>query len=108
IFDDKKNIKEIQAVGCDITGRKKNEKEKEELIEELQNALTQVKTLRGLLPICSHCKKIRDDKGYWHQVEEYVGKHSEVAFSHGICPSCRKKLYPTPADKKHPAKRKKK
>lgn len=60
---------------------------------ELQKALDEVKTLHGLLPICAYCKKIRDDKGYWNQVEEYIEKHSEAEFSHGICPDCLEKLY---------------
>ena len=63
-------------------------------IEELQQALEHIKTLRGLVPICSSCKKIRDDKGYWYQVEVYVSNNSEAEFSHGICPECVKKLYP--------------
>jgi AmiR/NasT family two-component response regulator len=62
--------------------------------QELQEALTKVKTLSGLLPICASCKKIRDDQGYWQQVEEYIQKHSEAEFTHGICPDCVKKLYP--------------
>jgi len=61
---------------------------------ELEYALGEAKTLRGLLPICASCKKIRDDKGYWNQIESYIGKHSGVKFSHGICPECEKKLYP--------------
>ena len=68
--------------------------ELEVIIQELQNALAEVKTLRGILPICANCKKIRDDKGYWSQVETYVAKHSAAKFSHGICPECAKKLYP--------------
>ena len=61
---------------------------------DLELALSEVKTLQGLLPICASCKKIRDDKGYWNQIEGYIGKHSDVVFSHGICPDCEKKLYP--------------
>ncbi len=61
---------------------------------ELQEALDKVETLRGLLPICAHCKKIRDDEGYWHQVEVYIRDHSKVEFSHGLCPDCAKKFYP--------------
>jgi AmiR/NasT family two-component response regulator len=61
---------------------------------ELQEALAKVKTLSGLLPICASCKKIRDDQGYWHQIEVYIRDHSEANFSHGICPDCKKKLYP--------------
>ncbi len=78
----------------EISKRKRIELEREKLIEELQDALTQVKTLSGLLPICASCKKIRDDKGYWHHVETYVMKHSDAQFSHSICPDCRQKLYP--------------
>jgi AmiR/NasT family two-component response regulator len=61
---------------------------------ELEAALAQVKTLRGLLPICAACKKIRDDRGYWHEVEAYVRAHTEAEFTHGICPDCMRKLYP--------------
>ncbi|MCG8470504.1 MAG: response regulator [Desulfobacterales bacterium] len=64
------------------------------LIAELQDALAQVKTLRGLLPICASCKKIRDDKGYWHQIETYLSCHADVDFTHGICTECMKTLYP--------------
>jgi hypothetical protein len=64
------------------------------LIRELQEALTMVKPLSGLLPICASCKKIRDDKGYWTQIESYIRDHSEVEFSHSLCPDCLKKLYP--------------
>lgn len=63
-------------------------------IEELRQAADQIKTLRGIVPICSSCKKIRDDQGYWNQVEVYIHKHSQAEFSHGICPDCMKKLYP--------------
>ncbi len=65
-----------------------------DLVEKLQTALAEVKKLSGLLPICCHCKKIRDDKGYWTQVEGYISTHSEAEFSHGICPECREKHYP--------------
>jgi len=60
----------------------------------LQDALDQVKTLRGFIPICANCKKIRDDKGYWNEVEKYVTEHSDAQFSHGMCPDCLQKLYP--------------
>ena len=70
------------------------ESEKDQLVRQLQDALAHIKSLKGLLPICSSCKKIRDDKGYWSQVEVYVSEHSEAEFSHGICPDCAKKLYP--------------
>ena len=78
----------------DITERKKAEKEREKLIRELQQALKNVKALSGLLPICASCKKIRDDEGYWKQIESYISAHSEAEFSHGICPDCLEKLYP--------------
>ena len=60
---------------------------------ELEKALSEVKRLRGILPICANCKKIRDDAGYWHQVEMYVTDHTDAEFSHSICPDCMKKLY---------------
>jgi hypothetical protein len=68
--------------------------DRERLIAELQHALAEVKTLSGLLPICANCKSIRDDKGYWTQVEAYVGQHTDASFSHCICPECLAKLYP--------------
>jgi DNA-binding NarL/FixJ family response regulator len=74
--------------------RKQAETERETLIDKLQNALAQVKTLSGLLPICSGCKKIRDDQGYWNRIESYISEHSEAQFSHGICPDCAKKYFP--------------
>ena len=64
------------------------------MITELQSAIEHIKTLRGIIPICASCKKIRDDKGYWQQVEAYVSRHTEAQFSHGVCPDCMKKLYP--------------
>jgi hypothetical protein len=88
----------LQAVVRDITGRKQNEAERNKLILDLQDALANVKSLSGLLPICASCKKIRDDKGYWSQVESYVQKHSDATFTHGICPDCIKKLYPDLAE----------
>jgi transcriptional regulator with PAS, ATPase and Fis domain len=60
---------------------------------ELQEALANIKTLSAMLPICAYCKKIRDDKGYWSQVEVYISKHTDTVFSHGICPECAKKVY---------------
>ncbi len=74
--------------------RKRTEEEWERLIRGLQEALAKVKTLSGMLPICASCKKIRDDKGYWNQIESYLLEHSEAEFSHGFCPECMKKLYP--------------
>jgi CheY-like chemotaxis protein len=68
--------------------------------EELQTALAKIKTLSGLLPICASCKKIRDDQGYWTQLEYYISEHSEAEFTHGCCPECMKKLYPEMCEKK--------
>jgi hypothetical protein len=76
--------------------------EREKLLEDLREALAKVKTLSGLLPICSSCKMIRDDRGYWTQVEGYISAHSEAQFSHGICPACLKALYPEFADRTPP------
>jgi two-component SAPR family response regulator len=78
----------------DITDRKNAEKELTTLIYNLQKALDEIKTLKGIVPICSNCKKIRDDKGFWEQVDAYVSKHTDAKFSHSICPECAKKLYP--------------
>jgi hypothetical protein len=64
------------------------------LIHELTDALGNIKTLKGLLPICSSCKKIRDDKGYWQKVESYISEHTEAEFTHGICPDCVRRVYP--------------
>ena len=64
------------------------------LIDKLQTSLDEIKTLSGLLPICSACKKIRDDDGYWKQIEHYISEYTDARFSHGICPDCREKLYP--------------
>jgi FixJ family two-component response regulator len=74
--------------------RKRAEEERERLISQLQEALANIKTLRGLLPICSSCKKIRDDTGYWNQIETYIHIHTEADFSHGLCPDCIARLYP--------------
>ena len=73
--------------------------ELEKLNHNLQHALTEVKTLSGLLPICAHCKKIRDDHGYWNQIETYMAKRTDVEFTHGICPSCAAKFFPEAAEK---------
>lgn len=75
------------------TERKRAEANREKLVLELRGALSRIKTLKGLLPICSVCKKIRDDKGYWNHIESYIRIHSEADFTHGICPSCEQTLY---------------
>ncbi len=77
----------------DITQRKELEMEKENLIAGLKEALDKIKTLKGIIPICASCKKIRNDEGYWNDVERYIKDHSEAEFSHGICPQCAHRLY---------------
>ncbi len=74
--------------------RKRLALERERLIADLRKALDEIKTLSGMLPICASCKKIRDDKGYWNQIETYIRERSEAEFSHGICPDCLGELYP--------------
>jgi PAS domain S-box-containing protein len=84
----------IHTVYLDITERKQAEAERERLIAELQGALTKVKQLEGILPICSFCKRIRDEDGTWQPMETYIGNRSRVEFSHGFCPDCGRKYYP--------------
>ena len=81
-------------VATNISERKKIEEEREKLINELQSALSEIKVLRGILPICSFCKNIRNDEGYYEQIEAYIHKHSGVDFSHTVCPTCMKEHYP--------------
>lgn len=83
-----------EALHKEILVRTRTEEDKEKLINELQVALAQVKTLSGLLPICSSCQQIRDNNGRWTRVEEYIQKKTNAEFTHGICPKCAKKLYP--------------
>ena len=82
----------MSALLTDISARKRAQDEREQLIQELQDALAQVRTLRGLIPICAWCKRIRNDQGYWEQLESYIKSHSEADFTHGMCPDCAKKL----------------
>lgn len=91
-----KDGKPLRVIGthADISARKKSDAEREKLIAELKDLLKKVKTLSGLLPICSFCKKIRDDKGYWRQLETYIQDHSEAEFSHSLCVECARKHYP--------------
>jgi len=77
-----------------VAALKQAEKERESLIRQLQDALTKVKVLQGILPICARCKKIRDGKGDWHAMESYIREHSDADFTHGVCPECLNKLYP--------------
>ncbi|MEA3226699.1 MAG: PAS domain S-box protein, partial [Planctomycetota bacterium] len=83
----------VLCVGHDISELKKAN-------EQLQDAMDKIKTLKGFLPICCSCKKIRDDKGYWNKLEDYISRHSDASFTHGICPDCMEKLYPEISSKK--------
>lgn len=105
LYDSNGEINVALWSGFDMTEKKQNEaelekyrKNLEDLVEartkELQNAREDIKTLEGIIPICAHCKKIRDDKGYWNQIEEYIAQHSQARFSHGLCKDCAAELYP--------------
>jgi PAS domain S-box-containing protein len=94
IMDSEGRVGSVVCISKDITDRKRVEQDRESLIQELQAALAQVRTLSGLLPICASCKNIRDDQGYWIQIETYLHNHSGADFTHGICPDCQKRLYP--------------
>ena len=78
----------IYSVARDVTEAKEAEAERERLVRELQSALAEIKVLQDILPICSYCKKIRDDKDYWQTVESYISDHTNTRFSHGVCPDC--------------------
>ena len=78
----------------DITERKYADEERDRLLGDLQAALLEIRTLSGILPICAHCKKIRDDEGYWNRLEDYIESHSQAQLSHGVCPECARILYP--------------
>ena len=84
----------LYSIIHDVSQRHRLEAERERLIQDLETALEHVKTLRGIVPICAACKKIRDDQGYWEQVEAYMSRHTEANFSHGICPDCARAWYP--------------
>jgi hypothetical protein len=84
----------VMWLSINITENKRAQIERDKVTEELKKALYEIKTLRGILPFCSFCKKIRDDKGYWEQVDVYIHKHSQADISHSICPDCAKKHYP--------------
>ena len=88
VLDEAGHVSSVVCISKDISERKRVELERERLVQELQEALGRVKTLSGLLPICAGCKKIRDDRGYWTQIEAYLQAHSEAEFSHGLCPDC--------------------
>ena len=92
--DKEGNVVGLIGYAADITEQKQAEEALKQERDKLQDALAEVKTLSGLLPICANCKKIRDDKGYWNQIEVYIRDHSEADFSHSICPECAKNIYP--------------
>lgn len=94
VKDEKGNVTSVVCISKNITERKKGEGEREKLISDLQDALAKIKTLSGMIPICSNCKNIRNDEGYWTQIETYIREHSEAEFTHGICPECAARLYP--------------
>lgn len=93
VFGEKGEVASVICISKEITERKRIEEEREKIIAELQKALSEIKQLSGLLPICASCKKIRNDTGYWEQVETYIASHTGVEFSHGICPTCAEVLY---------------
>ena len=94
LFDDNGYVLGIEGIVQDITELKRAEADRERALKKLEKALSEIKTLRGILPLCTFCKKIRDDKGYWEQVDVYIHKYSEADISHSICPECFKKNYP--------------
>lgn len=95
VYDEQGRFLGSMGLLTDISERKRLEKEREGLIAELRGALANVKTLSGLLPICASCKNIRDDQGYWNQIETYISDHSMAEFTHSLCPDCIRKLYGT-------------
>lgn len=94
VYNDHGKMIKAVHIARDVTKQIKIQHERERLLLELQKNRATLDTLSGLIPICSKCKKIRDDKGYWNQLESYIHNHTGVDFSHGICPECAKKLYP--------------
>ena len=95
----------VSAIEHDISAAKREDEQRLRLIQELTDALAGIKTLRGLLPICASCKKIRDDQGYWQKVELYLAEHTDAEFTHGLCPDCMGQYYPDPTKprEKHPS-----
>lgn len=93
ILDESGTVETVICTSKNITKRKLAEIELKKERDNLLKALKEIKALSGLLPICSSCKKIRDDKGYWNQIEAYISEHSKAEFSHGLCPDCSQKLY---------------
>jgi PAS domain S-box-containing protein len=94
LLDDTGNVAGTVHVARDVSRQKLEAMEKEDLILELKKSLLEVQKLKGIVPICTSCKRIRDDKGYWHQIERFISENSQLDFSHGICPDCARILYP--------------
>ena len=88
MYNDRGEVDGVFGVGRDITDLKLLQMEITEKVAQLETALSTVRQLEGIIPICSYCKKIRDDEKSWHQMENYISNHSEARFSHGICPEC--------------------
>ena len=95
IMDAQGRVIGISKIARDISDRKKDDEERNNVLLSLIHAMDQIKTLRGMLPICASCHKIRNDEGYWDRLEKYFQEHSELQFTHGLCPDCVKDLYPT-------------
>jgi PAS domain S-box-containing protein len=93
LFEDGAIVATVNAFR-DISKQKELEQDRDQLIFAYRDALERVKTLKGFIPICSSCKKIRNDSGFWSQIEAYISEHSDAEFSHGLCPECAQKLYP--------------
>lgn len=94
VLDKANRVVAIDGIAKNITRDKEHALKLETTISHLNSALDEINTLKGILPICSSCKKVRDDSGYWRQIESYISLHSEAEFSHSICPECVQKLYP--------------
>jgi YesN/AraC family two-component response regulator len=88
------DMNHLLSVLNQVTKRREAEEKTKKLIQQLQDALAKVKLLSGLITICTSCKKIWNDKGFWEQIELYISTHSEADFTHGVCPDCAKKIYP--------------
>jgi PAS domain S-box-containing protein len=95
VRDEAGNPQYYEGFLYDITDRKQADAERESLIRQLQSALSEVKRLSGLMPICASCKKVRDQDGNWCDIDDYINKHINTQFSHGICPDCAKKYFPS-------------
>lgn len=102
VLDPAGGVGAVAVLSFDITERQHMEAQLRQSVADLEKALAEVQTLSGLLPICASCKKIRDDRGYWSHVEQYLGKRTRAEFSHGLCPDCMRRLYPEYVDEPPP------